>query len=94
MKGRAEKGVLHMSNEALELSDYKFLGGEKANLIGGSESDRQQLLKLLDDYLVVNAKIDWESLLKNIWSQRPILMVIPIAARSIGESCGNTTEKM
>jgi hypothetical protein len=60
-----------MSNEALELSDYKFLGGETANLIGGSESDRRQLLKLLDDYLIVNAKIDWEPLLKNIWSQMP-----------------------
>jgi hypothetical protein len=41
-----------------------------AKLLGGSESDRKKLLHLLDRYIEVNGKFDWDGL-KSIWSALP-----------------------
>lgn len=59
-----------MSNGVTEMSDHEFLGGQQANLIGGSADDRQKLLQLLEDYLIANSSAEWE-LLKHIWSPMP-----------------------
>jgi len=42
----------------------------EAKWIGGSKSDRNTLLRLLDEYLDANAEYDWERL-QPIWSEQP-----------------------
>ena len=40
------------------------------NLVGGSQADREQILKLHADYLDANARFDWQKL-QPIWSGAP-----------------------
>jgi SnoaL-like domain len=40
------------------------------NLVGGSQADREQVLKLHADYLDANASFDWQKLAP-IWSEAP-----------------------
>lgn len=42
----------------------------EGKLVGGTEADRKRLLQLLDDYLDVNARFDWEKL-QTFWSKMP-----------------------
>ena len=41
-----------------------------ANLVGGSEADRKELLRLLDEYIEANADFDLQKL-QPIWSEIP-----------------------
>jgi hypothetical protein len=43
----------------------------EAKLIGGSKSDRQNVLELQQVYLDANAKLDWDTLRDQIWSAAP-----------------------
>src|SRR6516225_5535633 len=42
----------------------------EANLVGGSERDREQILQLHADYIDANARFDWQKL-EPIWSAAP-----------------------
>src|SRR5262250_3459639 len=42
----------------------------EANLVGGSERDREQILQLHADYIDANARFDWGKL-EPIWSAAP-----------------------
>jgi len=42
----------------------------EANLVGGSKSDREQILKLHADYIDANARFD-RDMLDPIWSKAP-----------------------
>ncbi len=43
---------------------------QDANLIGGSEVDRKNILQLHANYIDVNSRFDWENL-ESIWSAAP-----------------------
>src|SRR5919198_5670806 len=42
----------------------------EANLVGGSQRDREQILKLHADYIDANSRFDWQKL-EPIWSEAP-----------------------
>ncbi len=45
----------------------------EANLVGGSERDREQILQLHADYIDANSRFDWQKLAP-IWSEAPEAM--------------------
>src|SRR5262245_34482719 len=42
----------------------------EVNLVGGSQRDREQILKLHADYIDANSRFDWQKL-EPIWSEAP-----------------------
>ena len=46
----------------------------EAKLIGGSESDRKEVLAQQEAYLEANSKFDWETLRDKLWSGAPEAM--------------------
>src|SRR5258708_34847138 len=53
----------------------------EANLVGGSERDREQILQLHADYIDANARFDWGKLAP-IWSPAPEAAVFQLNSQT------------